>query len=197
MNAVKLILTVVLFTASYLWARDIEDGDAAVLNKDYSSAIKYYAIASMNGSAFAMLRLEILKEKGHGKIEEFDAAFNQVKLAADKGSEKAQTILAMAYLDGKLVSRSCDKGTRLLKYLASIGNLTAQHNLGGLYLQGNCLPINYLNAYMWRSLHAAATGSESNRSFLKLIEQRMSTNQVAEAQKLAKDCQARNFKNCD
>jgi uncharacterized protein len=49
---------------------------------------------------------------------------------------------------------------------------------------------------MWFNL-AAAGGYLSAQENRDLVAKRMTQQQVAEAQKLARECQARNFKNCD
>jgi hypothetical protein len=55
---------------------------------------------------------------------------------------------------------------------------------------------NYVLAHMWFNL-AAANGDIPATKKRDLIATKMTPQQIAEAQKLARDCQARNFKNCD
>ena len=49
---------------------------------------------------------------------------------------------------------------------------------------------------MWFNL-AAVTGSTNAVKNRDIVAKQMTSQQVAEAQKLARECQARNFKNCD
>lgn len=49
---------------------------------------------------------------------------------------------------------------------------------------------------MWFNLAAVKDDSDAVKN-RDIVVKRMTTQQVAEAQKLARECQARNFKNCD
>ena len=49
---------------------------------------------------------------------------------------------------------------------------------------------------MWWNL-AAVTGHANAVKNRDIVAKRMTPQQIAEAQKLARECQARNFKNCD
>jgi hypothetical protein len=49
---------------------------------------------------------------------------------------------------------------------------------------------------MWYEV-AAANGSDVAIKNRNLVAARMTPQQIAEAQRLARECQARNFKNCD
>ena len=54
----------------------------------------------------------------------------------------------------------------------------------------------YTRAHMWFNL-AAVTGDSVSVKNRDIVAKRMTPQQIAEAQKLARECQARNFKNCD
>jgi hypothetical protein len=75
----------------------------------------------------------------------------------------------------------------------------AQTNLGVLYRSGHGAPQNDVRAYMWFSLAAArSTGNlqkpaADTRDDMAL---RMTPTQIAEAQRLAQQCQAQQFKGC-
>ena len=49
---------------------------------------------------------------------------------------------------------------------------------------------------MWYNLAAVKGDADAVKS-RDIIAKKMTTQQIAEAQKLARECQARNFKNCD
>jgi TPR repeat protein len=65
-----------------------------------------------------------------------------------------------------------------------------------MYANGKGLAKNYVHAHMWSNLSARNGDAEAveQRNF---FESKMTPQQVALAQKLARECQARNFKNCD
>jgi len=58
------------------------------------------------------------------------------------------------------------------------------------------VPQDFVRAYMWTSLGATAGDSKVSENRDRLTKQ-MTPAQLAEAQKLARDCQGRRFKGCD
>ena len=86
-----------------------------------------------------------------------------------------------------------------LKTQAAQGNATAQLLLGGLYAKGNRVPQASVRAYMWFYLAAAnltgelqKTAADSQDTVARLL----TPAQLAEGQRLASQCQARQFKGC-
>jgi hypothetical protein len=65
---------------------------------------------------------------------------------------------------------------------ATKGDAKAQYNLGGMYLSGQGVPKGLVQAHLWLSMAAA----EGNSLAAQLVE----------AQRLASQCQAQNFKGC-
>ena len=65
-----------------------------------------------------------------------------------------------------------------------------------MYGEGQGVVQDYTRAHMWFNLAAVKGNSNAvkNRDF---VAKRMTSQQIAEAQKMARECQARNFKNCD
>ena len=65
-----------------------------------------------------------------------------------------------------------------------------------MYYNGDGVVQDYVRAHMWFNLSAAGAnaGAAKNRD---LVAAKMTTQQIAKAQKLARECQARNFKHCD
>ena len=87
--------------------------------------------------------------------------------------------------------------TILLEYLSKVYSLaSAQSNLGVMYSQGQGVIQDYSRGYMWFNLAAVKNYSYAvqNRN---IVAKKITLQQVADAQKLARECQARNFKNCD
>tara|TARA_B100000989_G_C19333240_1_gene381745 strand:- start:304 stop:450 length:147 start_codon:yes stop_codon:yes gene_type:complete len=48
---------------------------------------------------------------------------------------------------------------------------------------------------MWKNL-ASSNGIETAREHLKIIEEKMTLNQIEEAQRLARECVKKNYKGC-
>ena len=66
------------------------------------------------------------------------------------------------------------------------GYATAQSNLGNMYANGQGVPEDDVLAYMWWNL-AAAQGYEDAQGNKDILEQQMSREQIAEAQRLSRE----------
>ena len=74
----------------------------------------------------------------------------------------------------------------IFRPLAEKGNASAQNNLGVMYAIGNGIPQDYVEAHMWANL-AAARGNKVAKEFMDSIAARMTSDQIAEAQRLARE----------
>ena len=66
----------------------------------------------------------------------------------------------------------------------------AQNNLGVSYAFGTGVVKDYIEGYKWLDL-AAAKGSESSKKLMAVLENKMTPEQVADGQKLARDFKPR------
>ncbi|MCG3769416.1 MAG: Secretory immunoglobulin A-binding protein EsiB [Nitrosomonadaceae bacterium] len=78
---------------------------------------------------------------------------------------------------------------------AAQGDEMAQSNLGTMYGTGQGVPMDDVRAHMWFNL-AAVKGDAKAVKNRDSIAKVLTSQQMAEAQKLARECQARNFKGC-
>lgn len=65
-----------------------------------------------------------------------------------------------------------------------------------MYSYGNGVPQDFVRAHMWFNL-GAVLGDADAVKYRDLAAKRMTPPQIAEAQKMARDCHQRNFKGCD
>ena len=79
---------------------------------------------------------------------------------------------------------------------AAQGYASAQDSLGSVYRKGQGVPVDDVRAHMWFNL-AAVKGDADAVNNRDIAAKRLTPQQMAEAQKLARECQARNFKGCD
>ncbi len=70
--------------------------------------------------------------------------------------------------------------------LADQGFASAQFNLGLMYAKGLGVPQDYVQAYRWYTL-AAGQGDDLAGKFKGLLEKSMTPEQLAEAQRLARE----------
>jgi uncharacterized protein len=84
------------------------------------------------------------------------------------------------------VSQNYAEALKWYRLAADQGHAIAQNHLGLMYADGRGVPQDYVIAHMWLNLSAAKGYdlSVKNRGFL---ETRMTAEQIAEAQKLARE----------
>ena len=147
-------------SGSAVYAGEFEDGDAALLGKNYSLALSKYKSAAVKNNAYAQLQIGNMYKEGLGVAQDYAEAVKWYKLAAAQG------------------------------------HAGAQYNLGLMYDKGQGVVQDYVRAHMWWNL-AAVKGDADAVKNRDLVAAHMNTQQIAEAQKLARECQARNYKNCN
>ena len=75
------------------------------------------------------------------------------------------------------------------------GDALGQTLLGLKYDNGEGITEDRVSAYMWWNL-TVAQGMEGARSYKKIVAEKMTREQIAEAQRLSRRCLARNYKGC-
>jgi TPR repeat protein len=88
---------------------------------------------------------------------------------------------------------------QMLRTRAAQGDMDAQLLLGQLYALGWGVPQDYARAYMWYNLAAPRLTGDLQKSAANnrdKVALRMTSTQIAEAQRLAQQCQAQQFKGC-
>ena len=154
------VLFIAVFCSGAAYAGDLEDGDAALLGKNYPLALSKYKSAAVKNNAYAQLQIGNMYNEGLGVAQDYAEAVKWWKMAAAQG-----------FAD-------------------------AQYNLGLRYYNGQGVVQDYVRAHMWWNL-AATKGDADSAKNRDIVAKKMTTQQIAEAQKLARECQARDYKNCD
>ena len=167
--------------------------------QDYVQAARWYEKAAAQGNAAGQVRLGKLYDNGRGVPQDSVQARQWYHKAAAQGNALAQLQLGMLYDIGQGVPHDYVQARAWYEKAAAQGNAVAQYALGTLCEFGNGVPQDDVRAYMWYSLAAAnSTGEiqESAADNRDKVVHRMTSAQVAEAQKLAIRCQAQHFKGC-
>jgi len=115
---------------------------------------------------------------------------------AAQGIASAQNNLGWMYDEGKGVAQDYKEAMKWYRLAAKQGHATAQNNLGVMYVMGKGVTQDYVRARMWFNL-AARKGDEDAKENRLRIAKKMTLSQIAEAQKMARDCKRKNFKNCE
>ena len=100
----------------------------------------------------------------------------------------AGTAVAGPFEDGVSAFERGDhrEAARSWRVIAEKGDADAQYNLGVMHAVGNGVPQDYVLAHMWFNLAAAQGDGDAARTRVA-IARRMTPDQVAEAQRMARE----------
>jgi TPR repeat protein len=177
-----------------------EDGLAAVHRGDYATALKSLIPLAQKGHAWAQYNLGVMYDQGEGVAPDDKEAVKWYRAAADQGLAKAQYNIGYMYYYGHGVAQDCKEAVKWYRLAADQGLAQAQGNLGLMYVLGWGVAQDYVYAHMWLNLAAASLSGDEGKqatSNRDLASKSMTSAQIAQAQELARRCQASNFKNCD
>ncbi len=90
------------------------------------------------------------------------------------------------YAKGQGVPQDYTEAVKWYRLAVEQGDAVAQANLGLMYAKGQGVAQNDIQAYMWETL-AAAQGNENASKGLEILEKQMTPDQIAEAQRLARE----------
>lgn len=187
---------VYLFLSLTVHADAIDDCEAAFEAKEYEEAHEICKTLAIAGDAEAQFIVGVMYEYGHGGVpQNHNQAFKWYRLAAEQGSVKAQFTLGYKYNKGIGVLEDDEEAVKWYRLAAEQGFDSAQYNLGLMYRRGEAIPKDDVIAYMWLNL-SAAQGNDTAQAFRDSIKMFMTSSQIAEAQKLSRECLKKEYKNC-
>ena len=114
---------------------------------------------------------------------------------AEHGDPRAQFFLGIMYNDGQGVLKNYAEASKLYRLAAKQGMREAQFSLGVMYGFGRGVPQDDVFAHMWFNI-VGANGHTKAAELRDAIETRMTREQIAEAQALARRCMASNYQDC-
>ena len=135
------------------------------------------------------------KNKANNTIT-YEKALQSYLVRANEGDAVWQMLAGIMYRDGKGTPQNYATAIHWFKLASAQGYEGGQYNLASMYANGKGVAKDYVRAHMWANLSARDGDTDAVKQ-RDLFESRMTQTQIAEAQKLARECQARNFKNCD
>ncbi len=118
-------------------------------------------------------------------------ALKEWRPLAEQGVADAQFNLGDMYFYGQGVPQDYAEAVKWYRLAAEQGQADAQIALGFMYYFGHGVPQDYVQAHMWYSLAAERSSPGEDRdqliSYRDEVEAKMSPDQVAEAQRLARE----------
>jgi len=176
------------------WMYDKGEG----VPKNHEEAAKWYRKAAEQGDASAQSRLGMMYLTADGIERNYSEAFRFFSMAAKQGDRMGFTGLSMCYDGGYGVPVDYAKAVEITRRFADAGDISEQRNLGADYEQGHGVRQDYVEAYKWYNLAAANEDVSQGGALEKLgfepaskmrdhLAQLMTSEQIAEAQQLARE----------
>lgn len=167
------------------------------VQQDSKEAVKWFRKAAEQGRADAQFNLGTMYTKGEGVKQDYKEADKWFRLGAEQGNTAAQYSLGQMYRMGRGVIQDWEESAKWYRLAAEQGHAGAQHNLGVSYEMGQGVIQDYVLAHMWYNLAASNGAGDIAIKNRDLVAKNMTPAQIAEAQKLARECVKKNYKNCD
>jgi uncharacterized protein len=184
-NHVRVALGLLFSTAAIAApaiAGPLEDGLAAYERFDYATALTALEPLAEQGNVEAQLRLGLMYHKGLGVMRDNAKAMKWLRLAADQDNAQAQFVLSNIYFWREDYAEEF----KLLLRSAEHGYVYAQDYLAFMYAYGLGVPVDNVKAYFWYD-RAAAQGGGDYAAKRDLIAKRLTPDEIAEAQRLARE----------
>lgn len=166
---------------------------------DEIEGMKWLRSAAMKGFAEAQNTLgnQYIDEQENDidTPKDYAEVLKWYRLAAVQGDAGGENNLGYMYETGKGVPRDYVEAVKWYRLAADHGNAEAQANLGSMYANGNGVSQDFVQAHMWFNLASLGIParddlidwSENRENDLEAIVARMTSKQIAEAQRLAHD----------
>ncbi len=124
------------------------------------------------------------------KRDDYPTAVRLFRSLAELGYPSAQFQLGFLYRRGDGVRQDYVEAAKWLQLAANQGHVWAQSNLAFIYRDGEGVPQDYVKAHMWFNLASAGAPATSRSDYVEYrdeLARRMTSAQIAEAQKLARE----------
>src|SRR6266481_3770679 len=185
MKANRLVLTVLLLVTADVFQLPAQqnEADRKVLAEIRAGADKGDAKAQYElARAFFSGTLGVAKDEAE--------AVKWFRKAAEQNVADAQYNLGVCYANGQGVTEDAAEAVKWFRKAAEQNLADAQYNLGVCYDSGEGVAKDEVEAYKWWLL-AAGQGNDDAKYNMTIVENKMSREQIAEGQRLARDFKLR------
>ena len=171
----------------------------ADVRQDYGTKLQLLRPLAAEGSADAQNILGFMYAKGQSVPQDDQEAVRWYRLAAAQGHADAQTNLGFMYDNGEGVAQDDQEAVRWYRLAAAQGNAAAQYNLGMMFSAGEGVAKDYMRGHMWANIAASLSSGEEARQRARRRDDFanfMTPAQLEQAQTMARQCQASNYRQC-
>ena len=163
---------------------------------NYKTALQEWKPLAEKGNTPAQFNLGQMYNRGQGVPQNDKTAVKWYTLAAEQGNATAQYNLGVMYDEGHGVLQDYKTAVKWYTLSAEQGYSYAQSNLGLMYAKGQGVQQDYVRAHMWFNIAATYGDSKNASKNRDIVTKRMTPSQIDPAQKLARECVAKNYKEC-
>lgn len=199
------VLLLTLVVGKPAFSADFQKGVSAYEKGDFATALRQWTPLAEQGYAYAQHNIGVMYDKGQGVAQDHKVSIKWYKLAAVPGDataqynhgnlSAAQYNLGNMYRKGEGVPQNHETSFKWYKLAAEQGHTTAQYNLGVMFNNGTGTFHDYTFAHMWMNI-AVLQGYEDVGNKIDLVEKNMTPTQLGTAQRLTRECVAKNYKGC-
>ena len=133
---------------------------------------------------------------GDGVPENYAEAVKWFRIAVAQGYAGAQYNLGLMYHHRLGVLENHAEAIKFYWLAAKQGDADAQSNLGIMHANGDSVPQSNVRAYIWWSV-AAAQGQEDAKLNRKIVVERLTPDQLTQAQQIATRCINSDYQDCE
>ena len=155
--------------------------------QDYKQAVIWYTRAAEQGYADAQNYLGVKFLNGQGVAKDGRQALLWFHKAAEQGDTNGLNWLGYLYYFGQGAAQDYKLAAYWYSKAAALESSFAQDRLGMMYADGKGVTQDFVQAHMWWNLAASHGDLDSARQSRAEIESHMTAQQVAEAQRLARE----------
>lgn len=163
-----------------------KEGQEAYERGDYATALMEFRPLAEQDDASAQFYLAVMYEKGEGAPQDYHEAARWYLRAAAHGFGPGQHNLGNLYYNGTGVPQDYPEALKWFRLAAEQGDALAYLKLGLMYENGHGVPQDYVQAHKWYNL-AGAAGETRAATMRDDLAKKMTSAQIAEAQRLAQE----------
>ena len=134
-------------------------------------------------------------KKEEGAISLYGPAQRRWKSLAENGDAFAQYNLGNMYRVGHGLWENDKTAVKWYTLAAEQGHASAQYFLGWMYADGEGVILDNVRAHMWLNI-AASSGEKDASKNRDIVANRMTPADISAAQKLARECVRKKYKEC-
>ncbi len=177
------------YTVGLLYAKGVD------VERNINEAEKWWRKAASQGDARAQDSLGIMYGLGQGRPQNYAESIKWHTLAANQGYASAQYNLGYMYYNGLGFKKSYAEAYKLFMKAAVQADERSESYLGYMYKDGQGVAKDYHRAHMWFNI-SALNGESSSKQQRTELENKMTKEQIADAQDIARICVDSKYKHC-